>query len=157
MQAKAEDVTFNRILFPTDFSQLSERVGAYALSLAEKFGAKLYMLHVMDNSIEYAAFYVPHISFEVLDKEEESEEAKSLKKKCDCLSRKAKSVEIEPVICIGTPHEEILRVAREKEVDLIVIGTTGTGIVGRIVFGSNTESVIRHSHVPVLSIPLVDA
>jgi nucleotide-binding universal stress UspA family protein len=97
--------------------------------------------------------YVPHMSFEGLEKEEESAEAKALKKvSCRC-SMQAKSLKIEPILATGTPHEEILRVAREKEVDMIVIGTAGTGGVGRVVFGSNADKLIRSAHVPVLAIP----
>ncbi len=153
MQEKKQDITFKRILFPTDFSDISESASAYALSMAKSFGAKLYVLHVMDTSLEAAGIYVPHISFEILDKEEESWEAKSLKKLCHCLSKQG--VKIKPLMCSGAPHSEILRVAREKDVDLIVIGTSGTGGVGRLVYGSNTDNVIRNSHVPVLAIPPV--
>jgi len=153
MQELREDITFKRILFPTDFSDLSKSASAYAISLARCFGAKLYVLHVVNRTGEASGMYVPHISFENLEKEEQSEEAKSLKKLCAFMSRK--DVVIEPILCSGVPSDEILRVAGEKDVDIIIIGTSGTGGVGRIVFGSNTDNVIRKSHVPVLAIPPV--
>ncbi len=153
MQEKTEDITIKRILFPTDFSDLSMNASAYAISLARCFGAELFVLHVVDHSGEASGLYVPHMSFEVLDKEEDSAEAKSLKKICRRLE--AQDVVIEPILCSGSPQEEILRVATEKDVDIIIIGTSGTGGVGRLVFGSNTDYVIRNSHVPVLAIPPV--
>ncbi len=153
MQERTEDITFRRILLPTDFTGISERASGYALSLAECFKATLYVLHVVDRSGEASGMYVPHMSFEELEKEEECAEAKSLRKLCAMLSMRAKSVNIEPVLLVGTPHTEILRLAGEKNVDLIVIGTSGTGGVGRVVYGSNTDNVIRNSHVPVLAIP----
>lgn len=153
MQDRREDIILRRILFPTDFSDLSMSASAYALSLAKKFNAKLYVIHVVDRSGEASGMYVPHMSFESLDKEEESVEAKSLKKACAMLS--AGEIEVEPILCSGLPHSEILRVAREKDVDMIVIGTSGTGGVGRLVFGSNADNLIKNSHVPVLAIPPV--
>ncbi len=151
MQDKTDEFTFERILFPTDFSDLSERVSAYALSMARCFEATLYVLHVVDLSLEASGLYVPHISFEVLDREEETVEARSLKKIYYRLS--AHGIDVTPIICSGTPYTEILRVAGEKDVDMIVMGTSGAGGVGRLVYGSNTEKVLRGSHVPVLAIP----
>ncbi len=153
MQEKTEEVSFKRILFPTDFSELAERALSYALSIAGRFGATLYILHVVDRSVEAAGMYVPHMSFEELEKEEESAEAKALRKiACRC-SMQDKTLKVEPILATGTPHEEILRVAREKEVDMIVMGTSGTGGVGRMVFGSTADKLIRSAHLPVLAIP----
>jgi len=153
MQETTEQITFKRILFPTDFSELSERALSYAISLAGCFEATLYVLHVVDRSVEASGMYVPHMSFEELDKEEESAEAAALKKLVGRSSMHAKSLKIEPILVAGTPEDEILRVAREKQVDLIIIGTAGTGGVGRFVFGSNADNLIRNAHVPVLAIP----
>jgi len=153
MQEKIEDITIKRILFPTDFSDLSISASAYAIALARCCGAELLVLHVVDHSGEASGMYVPHMSFEGLDKEGETAEAKSLQKLCARLGRQ--DVVIEPILCSGSPQEEILKVAGEKAVDIIVIGTSGTGGVGRLVFGSNTDYVIRHAHVPVLAIPPV--
>ncbi len=154
MAVMTEDRTFKSILFPTDFSVASEHAASYATSLARCYKATLYVLHVIDLSLEGGGMYVPHTSFDVLDKEEASVEAKSLKKFCSSLSYPDNK--IEAVICTGVPHEEILRVAGEKQVNLIVMGTTGESGVGRIVYGSTTEDVTRNTHIPVLAIPPVD-
>ncbi|MFQ5481048.1 MAG: universal stress protein [Thermodesulfobacteriota bacterium] len=151
MAENTEEKSFKSILFPTDFSENSERASSYATSLGRIFKARLYVLHVVDLSLEGGGMYVPHISFDVLDKEEESQEAKSLKRFCATLSYPGE--DIEPIICSGTPHSEILRVAEEKAVDIIVMGTAGERGVGRFLFGSNTESVMRNTRLPVLAIP----
>jgi len=151
MAVQTEEKTFKSILFPTDFSAASKHAVSYATSLARSYGARLYVLHVVDSSLEGSGMYVPHTSFDVLDKEEESAEAKSLNKFCASLSYPAK--DIKAIICSGTPHEEILRVATQQKVDIIIMGTTGESGVGRIVYGSTTEDVTRNAHIPVLAIP----
>ncbi len=153
MQEKIEEKTFKRILFPTDFTELSERALSYAVSMALCFDATLYVLHVVDRSVEASGMYVPHMSFEELEKEEEFAEAKALRKIVGRCCMQARALKAEPLLAVGTPHEEILRVVREKGVDMIVIGTTGESGVGRFVFGSTADSLIRNAHVPVLAIP----
>jgi len=153
MEEERAEVTFRRILFPTDFSDLSTNASAYAISLARRYGSKLYVIHVVDRSGEASGMYVPHMAFDALHKEEESVEAKSLRRICSHIS--AGGIDVESILYAGIPHDEILRAAREKDVDIIVIGTSGTGGVGRLVFGSNADNLIKNSHVPVLAIPPV--
>ncbi len=153
MEDKIAETTFRRILFPTDFSDLSMHASDYAISLARRYGSKLYVIHVVDRTGEASGMYVPHMAFDGLHNEEESLEAKSLRRICTSIS--AGDIDVEPILSTGVPHDEILRAAREKDVDIIVIGTSGTGGVGRLVFGSNADNLIKNSHVPVLAVPPV--
>jgi len=54
------------------------------------------------------------------------------------------------VVAHGEPAAEIVRVARERGAGLIVISSHGRTGLGRILFGSTAESVVRHAHCPVL-------
>ena len=65
---------------------------------------------------------------------------------------------VEEVITHGDPAAEIVRVAAEREVDLIVISSHGRTGLGRIIFGSTAEAVVRHARCPVLVVkpPLQD-
>ena len=65
-------------------------------------------------------------------------------------ARFAHSIEVEDVIAHGEAAAEIVRVARERGADLIVISSHGRTGLGRILFGSTAESVVRHAHCPVL-------
>ena len=58
--------------------------------------------------------------------------------------------QVEEVIVHGDAAAEIVRVASEQEVDLIVISSHGRTGFGRIIFGSTAESVVRHASCPVL-------
>ena len=59
-------------------------------------------------------------------------------------------LEIEEVIVHGEAAAEIVRVAKEKNADLIVLSSHGRTGIGRILFGSTAEAVVRHASCPVL-------
>ena len=61
-----------------------------------------------------------------------------------------RGVKVEEVIGHGDAAAEIVRVADEQDVDLIVISSHGRTGLGRIIFGSTAEAVVRHAHCPVL-------
>ncbi len=52
----------------------------------------------------------------------------------------------------GKPSHEIMRVAREETVDMIVLGTHGKGVLDQAIFGSTTERVVRKAQCPVLTV-----
>jgi nucleotide-binding universal stress UspA family protein len=59
-------------------------------------------------------------------------------------------LDIEEVIVHGEAASEIVRVAKERKVDLIVVSSHGRTGLGRILFGSTAEAVVRHASCPVL-------
>ncbi|MCA1594319.1 MAG: universal stress protein, partial [Acidobacteria bacterium] len=59
-------------------------------------------------------------------------------------------LDVEDVVTHGEAASEIVRVARERGADLIVVSSHGRTGLGRILFGSTAESVVRHAHCPVL-------
>lgn len=60
------------------------------------------------------------------------------------------SLKTEEVIVHGEAASEIVRVAKDKNVDLIVVSSHGRTGLGRILFGSTAEAVVRHAPCPVL-------
>ncbi len=60
---------FEKILVAVDFSDNSSYAFEYALSLAKQFDSELLLLHVINEPVDLRGFYVPHISFEQLEKE----------------------------------------------------------------------------------------
>jgi glycine betaine transporter len=69
------------------------------------------------------------------------------------VSREIKaSLKVEQMIRIGVPFLEIVRAAKEKDVDLIVLGTHGRTGLSHALIGSVAEKVVHHAHCPVLSI-----
>ena len=131
--------TFKTIIFATDFSESSDHAFEYAYSMADSFGARLVVLHVINEPVDLRGFYVPHISF---DKLEEEIEQKFL----------SKYKNYETVVSPGIPYDEIIKCASAKKADLIVLGTHGRTGLDHVLFGSTAEKVVRKSPIPVMTI-----
>jgi nucleotide-binding universal stress UspA family protein len=63
-----------------------------------------------------------------------------------------KDVKVEPVLIEGNPSEELIRYAEEEKMDLIIMGTVGKKGLDRLLLGSVTGNIVRHSDVPVMVI-----
>ena len=141
---------FPTILFATDFSEISEYAFDYAYTLAKKLNSKLIIMHVINEPVDLRGFYVPHISFESLEKEIEDAAEKMMNKFCS--GRIEDLAGTETVIVSGIPYDEILAKADEEKVSLIVLGTHGRAGLDHLLFGSTAERVVRRSRCPVMTI-----
>lgn len=139
-----------KILFPTDFSDNSNYAFDYALDLAKKFGARLYILHVIHELIDTTGFYVPNISLDQLQtdlvKGAEEMMGRFIKEEMGDFK------EYETMNIIGLPHIEVMNVARDKGIDMIVMGTHGRTGIDRVLFGSTAEKVVKKAPCPVLTV-----
>ena len=68
------------------------------------------------------------------------------------LTERDAGVDVEPVVAMGTPHVEIVRIAEERDVDLIVMATHGRGFISHAILGSTAERVLRRAPCPLLVI-----
>ncbi|HSD52065.1 MAG TPA: universal stress protein [Candidatus Methylomirabilis sp.] len=142
----------SRILAPTDFSGYSDHALRFAAEMARQFGAKLFLLHVVSNeALEgIAKAHVPPYPvdrvYEDLTQEIHEQFVKHVP------SELRKSVETEFLVLPGVPFLEIIRVARLKGVDLIVMATHGRTGLSHALMGSVTEKVVRKAPCPVVSI-----
>ena len=140
------------ILAPTDFSEYSNHAIRYAAGLAQQFGAKLVLLHVVGNEALESiskAHVPPHPVdqvYEDLVEEIRDQYGKYVPPEV------RKSVEAEMLVLPGAPFVEIIRAARQRQVDLIVMATHGRTGLSHALVGSVTEKVIRKAPCPVLSI-----
>jgi len=148
-----------RILAPTDFSKFSGFALEWAAYLAVCMKAELILLHVIPEEEgkiveeiigEGAIVHIPRgVRQNVLD-----ERQKMFKEQFRTVvsSEVQKSVKVEEILRIGNPFLEILKVAKEKDVDLIVMGTHGRTGLAHVFIGSVAEKVVHHAHCPVLTI-----
>ncbi len=144
-------IKIEKILFPTDFSEHSEHAFSYALSFAKEYGARIVMLHVVED-VQYLAnaymFDVPMMpSFADMEQSRLKEMSEFIEREVD-----DPSVVIEKSVRHGRPFLEIIQAARDEEVDLIVTATHGRGGIEHVLFGSTAEKVVRKAPCPVLSI-----
>ncbi|PLX95096.1 MAG: universal stress protein [Desulfuromonas sp.] len=141
---------FRTILFATDFSQGAISAFEKALSLSLSLKAKLLVLHVISEPVDLRGFYVPHISFEKLEQEfaegAERMMAAFVKEHLEGVG------DCETIVSPGLPHDEIIKTAKAKEADVIVLGTHGRTGLDHVLFGSTAEKVVRKSPIPVLTV-----
>jgi len=145
---------FEKILVAVDFSDNSSYAFDYALSLAKQFNSELLLLHVINEPVDLRGFYVPHISFEQLEKEIAAGAAIMMEQFCQ--EKMQDYSNYKTAIVTGTPFDEIIRKASEFEASLVVIGTHGRTGLDHIIFGSTAERVVRGAACPVLTIRLPD-
>lgn len=145
---------FKHILVPTDGSRLSTQAAKYAVRLARGAKTRITALHVippfsvpiyMDGIAPYPELYSP----EEYRKSTERY-ARKLLAKVEALAKSA-GVRCEPVSVTGeTPWQAIIKAARKRRCDLIVMASHGRAGVAAVVLGSETTKVLAHSKTPVL-------
>jgi nucleotide-binding universal stress UspA family protein len=144
-------IDLHRILVPTDFSKFSKIAVNYAVALAEKFGAELYLLHVVQDLalfIPDAVAVVPPVAVPVDQFTVAARAALDRVVEENQLERFHAHREVRE----GTPFYEIIRFAKEANIDLIVMGTHGHSGLAHVLLGSVTEKVVRKAPCPVLTI-----
>ena len=143
-------MTFKHILFPTEFSGFSKQALKYALAFAARYGAKLYVLHVVESTFERPDFRL----FNIPVSGPSSRLEKRLRTRLETIVPRAfrTQIEVVPLIRYGKPFVEIVGAAEAYEADLIVMATHGRTGLDRAMFGSVAEKVIRKAPCPVLSI-----
>ena len=145
-QTDTSTLRVSHILAPTDLSRESRKAVNYAMRLAQRFCAKLTLLHLfeMPGTFE-CAFGVPEPGH--LQKNKDRAEL-SLLALYDVI--RAQHRNTEPLFRCGEPRADIPAVARILRVDLIVISTHDSRWLRHIVEGSDAEKIIREAPCPVL-------
>jgi nucleotide-binding universal stress UspA family protein len=140
-----------KILYPTDFSDLSLVALKYAKSFAEQYGAQLHCLHVIDESYQYwlamgpdGVPVGPDIN-QMLQASQEQMNALANEQFTDIPKVVTK-------VITGKPFVEIIRYAREQAIDMIVIATHGRSGLKHVLMGSVAERVVRKAPCPVLTV-----
>ncbi len=143
-------VKIKNILASTDFSDHSKHAIKYAQSFAKKYKAKLYIIHVTDEYVPtFASEFTPVPVAEIMksQKRKARQHLKSfIQKEVD------KTLKVELIVSRGTPYVEIIKSAKRKKIDLIVISAHGGNVLSHTLFGSTAERVVWKAPCPVLSV-----
>lgn len=147
----SESVRYRAILCPIDFSGESMQALQYALSLAQEADARLTLLHVVEGFLdEPDAQDLRDVNiltyYEQLEQRAGQRLAAAVPDEARVWSRPTEQV------VKGKAYHQILRIAKEDNYDLIVMGVRGRGTLDRLAFGSTADRVIRQAHCPVLTI-----
>ena len=140
------------ILCPIDFSEASAGALRYAAAVADHFAARLILLAVEDPLLTQAADLGTGVLWTAEECQREIEQfaSKTFGDSPPALAA------LEYEAAVGKPAPEILRVARDRGCDLIVISTHGLTGFRKLFFGSTTERVLRETTLPVLITPPAD-
>lgn len=139
------------ILVPTDFSKFSDKAFKYALDIAMRYNSRIFLLHVIDGTIQqFVADYC--IDTKVVERvvnESIITSNENVQKMIDSFSG-TKEIKIISDVRRGIPYEEILKDQQEHEIDLIVIASQGRTGLRKLLIGSVAEKVMRGAGCPVL-------
>lgn len=132
VRASASLGTFRRILCPVNYTELARRALEHAAAIAEVTGAELIVTHVL----------------------EESEKPEAARPKlCDWVpSELRKRCSVREMVRSGHPAEQTVLAAEESRADLLVVGAQRRNVLGSLLFGRTTETVIRSAPCPVFSV-----
>ena len=148
---------FEKILVCLDGSKLAEQILPYAIEEALRFNSEVVLLHVVSEPVIYSpgipgAAGVPVRAPGMLEQmEKEQNEATSyLENLADQLRQRGLATET--LILSGSPGDAIISYSDESEIRLITIATHGRSGLGRAVFGSVADFILRNSGLPILVI-----
>lgn len=143
-------IEFKKILFPCDFTDANRKIVPYVLSTAEKYGAQLYVFHAVDDLEGWGGVYMPYSHREDIIRQAMEQAEKLMddlcKEQLDAYPNLVKR------LVSGDPARQILQMAKDENIDLIVVGTHGRGGLEHFIFGSVAEKVVKQAPVPVMVI-----
>lgn len=142
---------YRHILLAADFSDHGNQVAKTAKQMAETYQAQLSVIHVVDNLPITDAAYGP-IPFDVDFTQELLDNAKT---RLTEFSAELQIPEDRQWLEMGSPKQEIVRVAEENQVDLIVVGSHGRHGLA-LLLGSTANGVLHHAKCDVLAVRLKD-
>ena len=143
-------IEIKRILLPTDFSSYSATATKYACELATKFDAELHLLHTLEVHLASTPRFGMGLALPQYVHESRAAAEKALAGVLDpqwSVGRKVVRAVVE-----GSPKVEIVRYARTRQIDLIVLATHGRSGLAHVIIGSVAESVVRTAPCPVLTV-----
>jgi nucleotide-binding universal stress UspA family protein len=143
-------IRLKRILYPTDFSEYSQSALPYAVSFARQYAAKLYVIHVVEPMVLPADFSWTSTVDQAMDRKREDASRESLER--FVRENALEDIEVEVVIRHGNAFLELVRMARDLEIDLVVMATHGRAGLAHALLGSTAEKVVRKAPCPVLTV-----
>lgn len=149
-QTAVNALQLRRILLPTDFSGCANYALPYAAAIARATNATVICVNVVEPIVPAVGYTGMAEAMPIAEMSEQMEDSaeRELPDVMNC--EDLHGVKVEEVIGHGDAAAEIVRVADEQQVDLIVISSHGRTGLGRIIFGSTAEAVVRHARCPVL-------
>mgnify|MGYP000658860711 CR=1 FL=1 len=146
---------FKKILYPTDFSKKSQHALEMVKKLQEAGGEVIILVHCVDirevnTMAEMEGF--SSLQYNSILEEVHEELRRKASEKLDAITKELRDLnfKVEERLVDGIPFKEILRLAKAEEADVIVMGSSGKGLLAEVVLGSTTDKVVRDAEIPVI-------
>ena len=140
-------VSLTKILVTTDFSEVSDRALDYAIALARRYDARIYLTHVITpDPFQFAEQQLAQATYEKVRQAAEEGITDIL------ISGKLRGVAHEVLLDEGNVWPTLEKRIAEHEIDLVVAGTHGRGKVQKILIGSVAEEIFRQADTAVLTV-----
>jgi universal stress protein A len=140
---------YKNILIAIDFSASADQVIDRTIDITAQTKANITLLHIVDHLPPLGFGEEPLIAPDWIIPEKELMD--QAKKSLSNFATKHSLQNNEQLVAIGTPHVEVVRIAKEKNIDLIVLGSHGRHGV-RLLLGSTANGVLHHAHCDVLAV-----
>ncbi len=134
-----------KILVPVDFSSLSRKALQYAMAFAKQFDAEILLFHAVTSRPP-----PPNLYQAVSAAQNEEVRKRAEKRLSQWRDAVVSQAAVKASVLEGVPYLEILRMAQENYVDLIIIGMHGRDGWLNELLGGTTRRVVRHAPCPVL-------
>jgi nucleotide-binding universal stress UspA family protein len=134
---------YKHILIPLENSPADETILTHIRRLARLAGARLLLMHVADGWVARN-----FNQLQLAESEEMKEDRAYLEKRVRELT--AEGFSCDAVLALGEPSDEIIKLAREKDIDLIAMTTHGHRFISDILYGATVDKVRHEVEVPVL-------
>ncbi len=141
---------FAKILYPTDFSDVSKNALKYIKQLKEGGANTVILLHVLDQRSFHAIDQLSGLNAPALEREILARAEKEIEEIENDL--KQHGFKVKTMLQTGFPVREILKVEKEEDVSIIVIGSHGKSNLEEMFLGSVSEKVARKCKRPILII-----
>jgi len=141
-----------RILWPTDMSENAERALPFVSALSETFQSEVHVLYVLEDMGHFGAWYGDFDRSSIDDMQAQEQKLAESRLEDICRTHLEGCPLYIRHTAIGDPAGEILKLIDTEKMDMVIMSTHGRR--GRFQFGSVAEKVVKHSTVPVVTIPV---
>ena len=149
--AAKEHTMFKRILVGVDHTAPAERAAKEAYEMAKSFGAQLGIVHVVSPSFVLA---MDRLAGVPQGHEEELQHGHTVIS--DIRNQLGAYLPMDEFVVVGTPAEQIVKIAKEWDADLVVVGNHNRHALSRFLLGSTADATVRHAPCPVLVVRETD-
>ena len=144
--------TFKNIMVAVDFNDSIGELMVYADSLAEKFGSKVWVLHVADPEPDFVGYEPGPQYIRDIKANEYREEHRNLQEICKNFL--SEDIEAEALLIQGSTVETVMSEAQKLNIDLLIVGTHKHSFLHNLLQESVSMELIKKAEIPMLTIPI---